>query len=67
MIIEWKDRLDDLYNIASSTGFDAEGCEEEWFSFWLPDQRKGHNDVEIMPIPDREWEKFEEYANNEED
>ena len=64
LIIEWEERLDDLYNIASATGLDAEGCEESWFSHWLPDKRRGYNDIEILPIPDKKWKKFEEYANS---
>lgn len=63
LTISWGERLFDLYNIAAATGLDAEGCDEEWFSRWLPEQRKGYTDVEITPIPDVEWKKFEEYAN----
>lgn len=64
LTIKWEDRLSDLYNIASATGLDAEYCEEEWFSYWLPAQRKGYDDVILTPIPDSKWKEFEEYANS---
>lgn len=64
LIIGWKERLEELYTIASSTGIDSEGCEEEWFSFWRPEKCKGYSHVEIEPIPDNKWKEFEEYANS---
>lgn len=64
LIIEWKERLEELYIIAGDSGMDAEGCDYEWFDLWKPEKCKGYQDVEIIPIPDKEWKKFEKYANS---
>ena len=63
VVIGWEDRIDDLYSIADDTGATAELCDEEWWNEWKPNKHGKGDDVEVIPIPDDEWQRFVEYAN----
>lgn len=40
VVINWEDKLDDLYFIAGEQGSDMESCINEWNDLWLPDIKK---------------------------
>ena len=67
IVITWQERLEDLYYIADATGSAHEVCEDEWWADWRPGKAGKFDDVEVEPIPKREYVKFMKYADGQND